>query len=207
MARYTEALLRTTAFLALYKDRLTAPLETLALEMAERLEGAIKDPTLDEEAIKLLMEDDIAARPHYLKDEPIKIPDADADEACTNLEKRAELIERYGVKAGRSKAEGIAAVTAALKDRGLSMGDLKPPRAKEEKKPERKDEEPPSTTNPYSPAWRAPRVPKSEQDREQQRQAAIAHLFKTFGAKRSADMAKKYGKAIDGSPLRKVGAR
>jgi hypothetical protein len=198
MARYTEALLRTTAFLSPYKARLTAPLETLALEMSERLEAPIKNAT-DEEAITLLLEDDLAARPHYLKDEPVKVPDDAADEACTSLEKRGDLVERYG----------IAAVTAALKERGVGMGELKPPRQMEEggNKQERKSDEPLSTTSPYSPNWKAPRAPTSEADREQQRKAAIASLFKTFGAKRSAEMARKYGKQIDGSPLRKVGAR
>lgn len=198
MAKHSEAYLRCAAFLAQYKSRLTAPLETLALEMSERLEPLIKNAS-DEEAITLLMEDDIAARPHYLKDEPITIPDEQADAACTSLDKRGELVERYGVEA----------VTAALKDRGLTgLGDKpqEPRRKGEQKKPGAKNE-PESTSNPYSPNWKAPRVPRSPEDREQQRREAIAHLFKTFGARRSADMAKKHGKQIDGSPLRRVGAR
>lgn len=192
-------LFRITTYLQPFKDRLRSSVSTIALEQTERLDEVLSTARDDDEHYKL-WEDDFNARPHYLKDEPIKIPDDAADEACTSLDKRGELVERYGVEA----------VTAALQERGLSGLGSKPqgPRRKGEEQPKKKPaDEMPSTSNPYSSTWKAPRVPKSAEDREEQRRAAISALFRTIGAKAAASMAAKHGCMVDGRPLRKVGVR
>lgn len=196
-----DNLFRIKTYLQPFKDRLRSSVSEIAIEQHERTDERMT-AARDDDAKYKVWEDDFNARPHYLKDEPIKIPDDVADEACRSMDARGKLIA--------SKRYPLDAVEAALKERGLSGLGAKPqePRRKGEEQPKKKPaDEMPGVNNPYHANWKAPRVPKSPEDREEQRRAAISALFRTIGAKNAAAMAAKHGRMVDGRPLRKVGAR
>lgn len=219
MAKLPENLIRTTAFLRAYGDRLNGDIAALAEEMYLRLDEKMTAAP-DEKDIDALLKEDIRIRPHYFKPAPLNIPReeleaafGDAGTDASRLTKQGELVNQYLDDPEPGKPPKSSALEAAAARWGAKVGSPKPgrdpdatPEEKAKKEAARDSFGIEPSKNPFSPAWRAPRAPRSPEDREEQRRAACAHLFKTFGAAKSAKMAAAFGKQIDGSPLRPTGA-
>lgn len=177
------------------KDALAYEAEPLVEDILVTLSGPLAAADSDE-AAEALIEDWFAAHPHVLKS-VVPIPPDDIEVACESLQKRGQLVKRYG----------LSSVEAALKARGVSLSEIKPGRDADggETKRKRKaasTDAPPASTNPWSDKWRASRPVKTDAEREELRLIAQTQVIRAFGTAGAIRYARSAGKTLANTPLR-----
>jgi hypothetical protein len=195
MPKSSANVLFVTAFFKPKTDQLAYPVDPIIEDAAASLDAALTAAP-DDEAMTVILEDWLAARPHLLKS-VVPIPPDDIEVACMSLAKRGELVKRYG----------LASVESALKARGVSLSEIKPGRDADDGDAKRKrkaDDAPVSKSqNPWHPDWKSSRPTKSPAEKEALRLEAQTAIIRSFGTAGATRYARSAGMTLAGTPLRK----